>query len=390
MSSAQRATDRARIEQIETEISKLQDLISALRNEQAVIEERLNLYRYPASTLPTELVCEIFKNCLPTYPVAPPLIGPTSPTLLTQICRHWRAIALATPALWCAFRLDGALDEERLLQTVKAWLDRSGRRPLSIQMDVLEWMPDAEFVRALVRERARWEYVTLHATLEELVPFDGSMPHLRHLELQVPPGGVPESPVAFQPHQVPSLRTLTLWDWTYPTDILPWSQLRSLSLICKSADACATILTQTVNLVHCELVLSDDGWHTPLPDVHLPHLRSLVLGEFALDSDPDAYVDYLQTFVVPALRCLQIPEYFLVPEPIAALTFFVAKAGCTLNALHITGPRSLARSRYRKAFPDVDFTFNEQFTDWLNAQPASREREEYTWRSMTDFERGWA
>ncbi|KAJ7178308.1 hypothetical protein C8R46DRAFT_672500 [Mycena filopes] len=391
MSSAQRAKDRARIEQIETEISKLQNLISALRDEKTVVEERLNLYRYPASTLPTELVCEIFKHWLPTYPLAPPLGGPTSPTLLTQICRHWREIALTMPVLWCAFRLDDTLDEEPQFQTVKAWLNRSGRRLLSIQMDSLHYRPNDELVRALVSERARWEYVAFHADLEELLPFDGSMPHLRHLELQVPPRGVPESPVAFQPHQVPSLRTVTLWDWTYPPDLLPWSQLRSLSLICKTPAACTPILTQTVNVVHCELVLSDNGWHPPLPDLHLPHLRSLVLGEFGpLGIDPDPHREYLKTFVVPALRYLQIPESFLAPEPIAALTFFVAKAGCTLNALHITGTRSLARSSYRNAFPDVDFTFNEQFMDWLSAQPASREREEYTWRSMADFERGWA
>ncbi|KAJ7154050.1 hypothetical protein C8R46DRAFT_1356823 [Mycena filopes] len=370
MSTAQRAADRARIEQIETEISKLQDLISALRDEKTVVEARLILYCYPALTLPTELVCEIFKNCLPTYPLAPPLVGPTSPTLLTQICRHWREIALAMPILWCAFRLDDTFDPEAQFQTVKVWLDRSGRRPLSIQMDVLEWMPDAEF---------------------ELVPFEGSMPHLRHLELQVPPGGVPESPVAFQPRQVPSLRTLTLWDWTYPTDVLSWSQLRSLSLICKSADACTLILAQTVNLVHCELVLTDDGgWHLPLPDVHLPHLRSLVLGEFTVGHHPDAHRDYLQTFVVPALRRLQIPDSFLAPHPIAALAAFTAKAGCRLEAIHVTGLRSLAKDSYQRALWDVYITFNEQFTDWVNAQPVAREREEYTWRSMADFERGWA
>ncbi|KAJ7162840.1 hypothetical protein C8R46DRAFT_999174 [Mycena filopes] len=236
MSSAQRAADRARIAQIEAEISNLHDMIERLRDEKAVADERLNSYHYPVLTLPTELVSEIFTHCLPVYPLAPPLEGPTSPTIFTEICRHWRDIALVTPGLWCAFRLENTHYRQRQLQTVQAWLDRSACRPLSIQMDLLRYYPDVELVRALVRERSRWEYVRLRVLLEQL-PSDSAMPHLRHLELKSLTLH-PQLPIAFQPHQIPSLHTVTLWDWTYPSGFLPWSQLRSLSLIGKEPEEC--------------------------------------------------------------------------------------------------------------------------------------------------------
>ncbi|KAJ6560151.1 hypothetical protein B0H19DRAFT_945240, partial [Mycena capillaripes] len=66
------------------------------------VQERLNSFKYPVLTLPAEIISEIFVHFLPIYPSCPPLTGFLSPTLLTQICRKWRHIALTTPALWRA------------------------------------------------------------------------------------------------------------------------------------------------------------------------------------------------------------------------------------------------------------------------------------------------
>ncbi|KAJ7187330.1 hypothetical protein C8R46DRAFT_1059491 [Mycena filopes] len=57
---------------------------------------------YPVLTLPNEIVSEIFIRVLPPYPECPPWKGSLSPSLLTQICRKWREIALSTPELWRA------------------------------------------------------------------------------------------------------------------------------------------------------------------------------------------------------------------------------------------------------------------------------------------------
>ncbi|KAJ6589151.1 hypothetical protein B0H19DRAFT_923037, partial [Mycena capillaripes] len=95
---------------------------------------------YPVLTLPPEIVSEIFLNYLPTYPKIPPLFGISSPSLLCQICRHWRAITVSTPVLWRAIRMDGAnhRDSEEMLtaklELIETWLSRSGDCPLALSL----------------------------------------------------------------------------------------------------------------------------------------------------------------------------------------------------------------------------------------------------------------
>ncbi|KAJ6481889.1 hypothetical protein C8R45DRAFT_1100293 [Mycena sanguinolenta] len=92
--------DRARVAEIAAQILNLQHTIAELRAEQAMTQERLDSYKYPVLTLPNEIVSEILVHSLPAYTVFRAPIGKDSPALLTGICRKWRQIALATPALW--------------------------------------------------------------------------------------------------------------------------------------------------------------------------------------------------------------------------------------------------------------------------------------------------
>ncbi|KAJ7932065.1 hypothetical protein B0H13DRAFT_809491, partial [Mycena leptocephala] len=92
--------DRARITDLEAQILHLEHSLRALRIEKSQAQRRLDSYTYPVLTLPNEIVSEIFMRFLPTYPRFPPFTGILSPTILTQICRKWREIALGTPALW--------------------------------------------------------------------------------------------------------------------------------------------------------------------------------------------------------------------------------------------------------------------------------------------------
>ncbi|KAJ7473246.1 hypothetical protein FB451DRAFT_1398378 [Mycena latifolia] len=96
------------------------------------------------------------------------------------------------------------------------------------------------------------------------------MPQLQHLDLRLYDHGSPP-PVAY--HDVPRLRSATLWDFDYPPELLPWTQLTSLTLVCKLPTECTTVLQHTVNLVHCELVTADVLVRPP--DVKLERLESL-------------------------------------------------------------------------------------------------------------------
>jgi hypothetical protein len=67
----------------------------------------------------------------------------------------------------------------------------------------------------------------------------------------------------------------------------------------------------------------------------------------------------LGTFILPALRSLEIPEEFLESNPVASLSGFVSKSGCKLEEVHITGRCSLPQDSYRQAFPSIrKFSFD--------------------------------
>ncbi|KAJ7470992.1 hypothetical protein FB451DRAFT_324350 [Mycena latifolia] len=89
---------------------------------------------YPVLTLPTEIVSEIFTHFVPVYPACPPLVGLLSPSTLGQVCRKWRQIAISTPSLWRAIRLDldNRINRPTQLRLLDTWLERSRTSPLSI------------------------------------------------------------------------------------------------------------------------------------------------------------------------------------------------------------------------------------------------------------------
>ncbi|KAJ7149643.1 hypothetical protein C8R46DRAFT_1009060 [Mycena filopes] len=94
------AADRVRVAELEAQILHLEQSLHVLKGERDLVQHRLDAHHYPVLDLPTEIICEIFLPFLPVYPLRPPITGDDSPTILTQVCRAWRAIALGTPTLW--------------------------------------------------------------------------------------------------------------------------------------------------------------------------------------------------------------------------------------------------------------------------------------------------
>ncbi|KAJ7083487.1 hypothetical protein C8R44DRAFT_54529 [Mycena epipterygia] len=383
-SAAALAADRAGIANIDAEILRLQLSIEALRMERKTIKTRLDSYTYPVLTLPNEIVSEIFIQFLPDYPLCPPMVGLLSPMCLTQICLKWREIALGTPALWRAVSAHALMSNERQFHMLQSWLSRSGCCPLSIKMEGVIYNEDAShhIFAAIAPHCARWEYLKLSCTsLSDLFTIEGPMPLLRDLDIAVYEGGlVPSAPF----RQAPRLRAFTdrrqFDSLTYPPDFLPWDQLTSLTLVATAPAQCSAILNQTVNLVHCELIIWEGALDQP-DDIQLTSLKSLVLVKF------DTYVvppeQYLTTFIAPALRKLQVPDEFLRPTPIDTLDSFISKSGCQLQEVCITGKRSVSRGSYHMAFPSIPkFTFNRALTH--RTRPADGQPEDFDDEELED------
>jgi ribosomal protein S18 len=80
--------------------------------------------------------------------------------------------------------------------------------------------------------------------------------------------------------------------------------------------------------------------------------------------DEDLATGFIETFIVPALRSLEIPEQYLDADPIESLKRFISKSGCKLEELRITGQRTRPQHSYRQAFPWIrNFSFNGERTD---------------------------
>ncbi|KAJ7834302.1 hypothetical protein B0H13DRAFT_2678693 [Mycena leptocephala] len=349
--------DRVRVAHLEAQISHLERSLSALREEKMLAQERLDSYKYPVLTLPNEIVSEIFMHFLPAYPEYPPLTGLLSPTLLTHICCRWREIALGTPALWSAITSSyhGYIPLKQKAHLFDLWLKRSRFCPLSLQIG--GGMGIDEFLAVVVPHRARWEHLELEDTSLACLPIiDGPMPLLRHLNLSLY-HSFTDAPEVFAFRDAPLLRTVVLSPDAASSVILPWAQLTSLTLFNVYPRVCVPILQQTSNLVRCELeVWFDSDNHEHGPDITLRYLESLTL----VEAGNGPVIGFLETFIVPALRRLKIPEEFLGPSPIDSLTGFISKSDCKLAEVHIgSDPRSLREDSYRQAFPSIHkFSFD--------------------------------
>ncbi|KAJ7038891.1 hypothetical protein C8F04DRAFT_331292 [Mycena alexandri] len=335
--------ERIRVAEWDAQIMDLERALSAARAQRALIQKRLDSYKYPVLTLPTEMVSEIFVHFLPVYPECPPFDGILSPTNLTHICRKWREVALATPRLWRAIRFCFPPQ----LDAFDLWLGRSGCCPISVGIGPYESLTRPRFSSSRC---ARWE----HLRLESPILIESAMPLLRHLKIEFG-DDYSFNPVLFR--DVPLLQSVFLNHYAAISVTLPWAQLTSVVLDTMYPFECAPILQQTSNLTHCKLMLAHLR-RSGLPDITLPRLESLtVIGCNNSAGTPSAIVGYLDTFIVPALRGLDILEEYL-EDPVHSLTTLISKSGCRPQKVSILGNRRVSKDTYCGAFPAIQFSFD--------------------------------
>ncbi|KAK6997305.1 F-box domain-containing protein [Favolaschia claudopus] len=342
------AVKDAQILELEAQISALQCSLSLLQEAKKPAKERLDSYKYPILTLPPEIVAEIFLRFLPTYPDPPPLVGPNSPAILTEICRQWREVALSLPALWSAIPLTSTAEAVASLAPV--WLNRSACLPVSISAtDTDKLFP---VFSSLIPHCDRWEHLKLLLQkANNINALNVPMPLLHTLDIYL--NDAPFVPVEVNSQVFPLLRTVIVDNFGYPGVALPWSQLTSLTLRGIFPQECISILQQALHLEHCALSLWGlrDG-QNEFPSLILSRLESLIL-----ERESRISVGFFESLITPALRRLQTGEGFLGDtedgfDPVQSLGRFITKSGCLLHELRVTGAND-SQDVYREAFPSI-------------------------------------
>ncbi|KAJ7672407.1 hypothetical protein DFH06DRAFT_1293184 [Mycena polygramma] len=367
---AARVADRARLADLDAQIIALESSLNSLKEKRKSVQDRLDAYAYPVLTLPNEIASEIFVHFLPIYPKCPPPIGLLSPYLLCQICRKWRHIAFATPALWRAIllpwqRLSRRKQALRLMETS---LEHSGSCLLSIELrgnSVAQIWKLTQFGRTIAEHCARLEHLALSviSPLEALPIGDLPLPSLRTLRLG---WDIDNSTASTTFLGAPLLQKVYIHMYRDAhRSIFPWSQLTVLSVHWIPPNQCAEIMTQLVNIVYCEFRM-DESEQNFDASCTLSHLETLILKAY----QSPLQGSILRTLNLPALRRLHVPRFFTDP---AALKSFVSRSGCNLEELCIPNADAASRLDYRAALPSVATFIFDSNSELTTTEPFVKE-----------------
>ncbi|KAJ7470978.1 hypothetical protein FB451DRAFT_1135233 [Mycena latifolia] len=308
-----RVEARARISDLDAQISMLEAAPSSLRNERDAFQEQLDSCIYPVLTLPTEIVSEIFTHFVPVYPARPPLVGLLSPSTLGQVCRTWRQIAISTPSLWRAIRLDldNRINRPTQLRLLDTWLERSRTSPLSISLDYSVrdmYLAILPFIETVFRHAFHFEEMNVRLPFRYMafLPIQ-NFPVLHTLTFRpsdVCPAGA--DPILLF-DQAPNLTNVTVNGYFDPfLLILPWSQITTINALCLFEEELIEILRLAVNLVRFSVNLFATDNRPPMPVVppHM-HLQDLTFHVSPLPTAEEIHI--FDELTLPALRSLEVP-----------------------------------------------------------------------------------
>ncbi|PFH46513.1 hypothetical protein AMATHDRAFT_50992 [Amanita thiersii Skay4041] len=118
---------------------------------------------HPINKLSPEILQEIFRKLLGDVPTESTPV----PFTLSQVCKKWRQIVLASPFLWAEIRIPNDFPEEsydeEMAKALPIMFERSGSFPLSISYDAYDHQAeegplDSPLIPLLLGQAHRWDY----------------------------------------------------------------------------------------------------------------------------------------------------------------------------------------------------------------------------------------
>ncbi|KAJ7804753.1 hypothetical protein B0H14DRAFT_3773574 [Mycena olivaceomarginata] len=315
------SVQRARLAEIQSEIQRHKLCIEALELEERELDSNLKLIIYPVLTLPSEIVSQIFLQCLPAHNRIRP--SPRkAPLVLAQICRYWRQIALSTGRLWRSIDLvfkpaagPGLLArstrDDGVLVLLGTWLSRAKGFPVSLTLRSGKVPFVSEIVSvisAFSGQLHRLELALHPDSFRQLRNASPTFPILQVLAIDSHGGSTSETSPASTFGGSRSLREILIL--TSPHSLVPFGAypfLTTLELRDATIPALLEALDRCPKLVHLKARLSQR--RLPIPPDTTPttacNLESLTISKEGLMiiNPAEPVLTYL---ILPKLRRLEL------------------------------------------------------------------------------------
>ncbi|KAJ7133418.1 hypothetical protein C8R44DRAFT_23551 [Mycena epipterygia] len=306
---------RTRLEALSSAISRQKEVLNALEEARSAVRRELNAILDPMARLPLEISSDIFTRCLPTIPRPNPS---SAPLVLLNICYAWSSIALSTPSLWSAIRVDFPRSPE-FKNLLEAWITRARSRTLSISL-----------------------HGSVHPSVQALVKQHAY--RVQDLELYLDSGEALEAITV----PLPAVKSLTIGNPNNTTYFFPY------------ADECVAMLRAAPDLLECvfDKIYYDEDFHAFGNTLqHLTHssLQHLRLGKPRYiygESVNSACI--LQYLTLPALQSLLISDFDISHDDFLS---FLDRSSPPLHTLHMSIPiedwPELMVNRYFRLLPTL-------------------------------------
>ncbi|KAJ6504493.1 hypothetical protein DFH09DRAFT_1201273 [Mycena vulgaris] len=326
----------------------------------------------PIRRLPPEILIQVFLLCAPVptnqwelnskdYTAELHRLIRHDLLQLAQVCAHWRAQALGTPAFWRVIDLDMMFWSSKMLPLVRTALNRSARSPLQVRIGAPEdVVMDRHLLELVVQHCSRWQtalFCMEFSFFASLSAVKGNLPLLETVYISGPTNETdPEAPLASAAMELfsvaPRLIEIAFSGPAKALRHVPWSQLRRFEYVDVRGSELSTALSilryfppgmqfELRRLMSCPVHRSVEFTLTPFAS----DLISLVV-EFGSHSS-SALADVLDRLTLPSLVSLEVLSLHYPVSPIiwdqSAFQRFCARSKCgasltTLYLLHVALP----------------------------------------------------
>ncbi|KAF7972276.1 hypothetical protein HWV62_18612 [Athelia sp. TMB] len=333
------------LSQLDNEIGRVEDILQGLRRKREALQRIYHGHENilnPTRRLPAEILREIFVQCQ--------AMADGMSVRTASVCRHWRAVAIATPSLWSYLEL--FFSRKKLVrdaEMIPKWLQRSGGHRLKIWILYKGHKPHSLSEHEIESKKAiftllksqghRWYDVHLNAhesmpSLLRKIPKNLPILEILNMFCFIPRA---DFPIHINGSiEAPALHTLTLSSGVASwLPGIPWAQLTTCDME-GTWKKCYHTLQSAVNLKSYTIRSSNIHIEPeePLSPIHHSNLQSLAID--ARSFNQESLRDFFDLLTSPSLTELSLtgigrraPSY-LAP--------FITRSSCSLTGLELGQP----------------------------------------------------